>query len=303
MISLFRAVKFAILDFARNSWLSLAAVLVMTITLFTIGLFLFLVRISNASAEAFKDRVEVSVFLKDEVQDDEIKNFREKLESRSDVKSLQFISKDEAFARYQERFGDNQSLTGLVTKDRNFLPRSFRIKTFSPDDLGNIERFIDQEEFRPVIRNFPFKTIKLLADRIVVFADLISKSGIALSALLIGISVIVIFNAISLILHMRADEIEIMRLVGATSMFIRVPFILTGLFYGLLGAVLSVFALLAIYVFYLPPILLSLELNDFPINRNLMIAEFPFVVMTIVAASVLVAVLATSLAIRRRLRV
>jgi cell division transport system permease protein len=225
----------------RNLWLSTAATAVMTVTL-TIVLFSFIS--SSAITSTIKgvtDKIDVAVYLKDGLTDDQVKGFESQLTQDSNVASVTYISKTQALAKYKADNANNQQLLQAISATDNPLPSSLDIKAKNPNNLGSIEAIVTTASNSSLQSDPPSYsgTNKKTIDKIVNAADFFKSGGIYMSVLFIVISILIIFNTIRMAIFTRRDEIEIMKLVGATKWFIRGPFLIEAALYGVIAAVIA----------------------------------------------------------------
>lgn len=246
-----RIVKLGVINFWRNRWLSLAATLMIMLTLITMGVFVILNIFANSTAEGIKDRIDLSIYFYENATDNQIQDLQYKLVNRADVKAVKFISKAEALAIWQSR-PINSKVKDLVTADENSLPRSLQIKATTPEALEGIAKELSSDEFKPYVRKISYEETKTAIAKIISIAHFIQRLGLIVTCSLLAVSLVVIMNTIRLTIFTRRDEIEIMRLVGANGSFISVPFGVEAILYGLLGAILAFISIAFIMTYFGP---------------------------------------------------
>ncbi len=237
MITIGRIIKLGLLNFWRNRWLSLAASLMIMLTLLTMGGFFILNIFVNSTAQGIKDRIDLSIYFFDTATDDQIKDIQYRLANRADVKAVKYINKDDALAIWQQR-AIKANVKNLVTKDDNPLSRSLQIKA-EPEALESIAADLTSPANAALIRNVSYEETKIAIDKIIRWTGLIRQFGWLLTVFLLLISLVVVLNTIRLTIFTRRDEIEIMRLVGANNAFIRIPFSIEAILYGTAGSLLA----------------------------------------------------------------
>lgn len=238
-LTFYRITKMSLVSFWRNRWLSLAATLIMVLTLITISFFVSLMLITNKTTESLRDKVDMSVYFEDSATKDQINAIQNILLSREDIKSVDYISKEKALEVWRQRNQENANIRDLISDTDNPLPRSLEIKTVNPEDLDKINSFLDSKDYKPLIKEISYKKNKQLIDRLVKITNFLKIAGWSMSLVFVLISILVIYNTIRLTIFARSDEIEIMKLVGASDLYVRGPFIFEGMGYGLIGAVVS----------------------------------------------------------------
>jgi cell division transport system permease protein len=233
-----RVGKLGIINFWRNRWLSLAATLVMTLTLLIISIFLIMSLVVNKTTDSIRSKMDISVYFKDTASTDQIIELQRQLASRSDVSEVKYISKDEALANFLAQEQGKQ-VAKLITPEENPLPRSLEIKANQVEELDKIAQYVGEDQFAPMIHSISYQENKIVINRLIGFTTFIKRIGWIFSAIFVLISILVILNTIRLTIFTRKNEIEIMRLVGASDVFIKVPFIIEGILYGLIATIVA----------------------------------------------------------------
>lgn len=206
-------------------------------------------------------KIDMAVYIKDEATEDQIAVLKKLLSNRSDVIEVRSISKEEALARWKERYREDENIRDVVSADNNPLPRSIEIKTDKPDDMEEVAKLLSDKTYSSIVRELSYTKSKDTIKNLVKVARFIQIAGWSLSAIFIIISIVVIFNTIRLTISARSDEIEIMRLVGASDWYVRGPFIIEGLAYGLLATIIA--SLLLILSFHISVPYIKNYLGDF----------------------------------------
>jgi cell division transport system permease protein len=250
--TLYRILKTSVFSLWRNRWLSLAATLIMILTLFTISFFMSLVIVVNKTSADMRGKVDISVFFNETTSKDQIFSIQNSLLDRSDVKAVDYISKEKALERWRDISNGDDLLSETVNDEFNPLPRSLEIKTERPEDLDKVNSFLSAQDYKPLIRDISYRKNKDLVDRLVKITNFVELVGWVLSSVFVLIAVLIIYNTIRLTIFARSDEIEIMKLVGASDWYVQGPFICEGASYGILGAVFSSIILISALKFSLP---------------------------------------------------
>jgi len=236
MITFWRIIKAALTNFWRNSFLSIAATLVLSITLFTISVFVSLTLIGNATIKSVNARIDVIAYFKDEVSEDDIQTIEVELKKMPEVTAVEYVSKEKALDKFLGRTKDER-LKKIVQERENPLPRSLGIKVKNPEDTKMLADYFSQDEVAAKVYRLRFN--KEVIDKLIEYTSIFKKGGLMLVAIFIIISIFLVFNTIRLTIYARKDEIEIMKLVGATVSYIRWPFLVEGMLFGLISAVIS----------------------------------------------------------------
>jgi cell division transport system permease protein len=237
-----RIIKAGCINFVRNAWLAVAAIAVMVTTL---SIVLFSV-IANATftntINQLTDRIDVSVFLKDEVTQEQLDGLVAELKSQENVESVEYISKDDALEEYKEQNQDNLELLLAISQTDNPLPASLRIKPRDPNRLAELRPFLERADIVALQSDETSYSgdRREAIDKITGTTDFFRRAGIFAVILFMVISMLMIFNTIRMAIFNRRDELNIMRLLGASTWFIRGPFIVETIIYGIIAGLLSV---------------------------------------------------------------
>jgi cell division transport system permease protein len=275
----------------RNGLVAFAAVSTAFIALFLVGGALLVGREVGLLIQHTEANVEVSVFLQDSISPDQQTHLQQKVQAMPQVASVHYESKDEAYERFKKLFSNQEALVQNITPDA--LPASFRVKLKNPQEFAvvaaqlasepGIDKIVDQ---RDILKRL-FAVTRVF--RVGVFAVAIIM--LVSAAALIG-------NTVRLAVFNRRKEIGIMRLVGATSWHIRLPFLVEGVIEGMLGAGTAVLGLFIMKVLFIDP--LRGKVGFLPLVGT---PDIMFTVPWVVGSGVLVAAAASLFAMRRFLDV
>lgn len=220
--------------FWRNAAMSLAATATMMLMLLLLASFWIVQAGFLASLSYVEDKVGVVADINDNVTDAQLREVEDRLGKMPEVRSIEFVSKDEALRRYrEERAAQGQQDLTLYLPD-NPLPASLEVKLRRPDDYRTVASFLGAEPIVDKVQNIEDTT-----DRLVTLTNFLRTFGVLLLAVIGAIVLFIVINTIRLAVLGRAEEIEVMRLVGASDAFIRWPFVFEGALVGLFGAALS----------------------------------------------------------------
>jgi cell division transport system permease protein len=252
-ISILRVIKFGLKNFGRNIWLSLATTFVMMLTLLTISSLLILNILGKTTLNSIKEKIDISVYLKPAVQEEDINEVKNGLMSLAEVKSIDFISKEDALESFKKKHGDNPLILSSIEEIKeNPMQASLIVKARNPEDYAIISDLLARDQYKKIIDKVTFEDNKKIIEKITSTTNTIEKIGVAVSLAFIFITVILMFNTIRLTIYAQKDEIKVMRLVGATNQFIRLPYILESILYGLIASALCA-ALLYFSLKYFSP--------------------------------------------------
>jgi cell division transport system permease protein len=226
--------------FWRNALMSLAATLTMVLMLVLLAGFFILQNVLLASLSFVEQKVEVVAYVENTATQDQVAELVARIDGMPETTSVEFISRDEALRRFREA-QDAQGREDLTkVLDSNPLYASLNVKLRTPQDLDTVATALRDD---PIVRNV--LNIDALVERVTTVTGFVRTAGVAMVAIVGLIVLFIIVNTIRLAVVARAEEIEIMRLVGASDAFIRWPFVFEGALVGLLGALATLGLLVA----------------------------------------------------------
>lgn len=222
----------------RNKGMGVASVSSISAVLMILGMVLILILSINSLVVETKTKFdEIEIFLEDDINNNEMAELEEVIRNRDGIVSMIFKSKDEALETMKEDWGDEAYiLEGLEGLDNNPLPNSYIIQL---KDVKYADGVVEATKSMKGIEKVKYH--KDIIDKLMIIANYIRVGGIAIIGSLIFVSIFIISNTIKLTVSSRKKEIGIMKYVGATNGYIRGPFILEGIFFGIIGAVISIF--------------------------------------------------------------
>lgn len=302
-----RIFRAGFLGFWRNGFVTLAAVLVMTVTLFVLGSLIFTGVILNSTLTELKDKVDMNVYFTTEAPEERIMELRDDVAALPSVVSAEYISRDEALARFRERHQNDQlTLQALEELGENPLGAVLTVQARDTTQYESIASFVNEHPAitaTPAILdkvNYFDERQRVAIDRLTRITQSAERIGFVLLILLAFITVAITFNTIRLVIYTSRDEISVMRLVGADQMYVRAPFMVEGILYG---AVAGVSTLLLFYPF---TYWLGEATENFFGGVNVFsyyIEHFPLFFLMIVGSGILLGAISAFLAVRRYLTV
>lgn len=280
-------------SFKRNIWMTLASIFTVVLSLFILGFFSIVILNLNKMADTLESQVQISVYLKDDLSQEEIDETKETLSKIEGLQDIKFTTREEAMEKFKERLGDQQFLLDALD-DTNPLPDSFSLTVTSPQQVKTIADTaaaldsVESASYSQDIINHLFN-----------LTHLIRLIGIALIILLTGAAIFIISNTIRLTVFARRKEIAIMKYVGATDWFIRWPFLLEGICLGFIGGGLATIFLYIIYNQVTQEIYEAMAF--FPL-----IPQHPFIdyiSLAILVAGIIIGALGSTISLKRFLKV
>lgn len=240
IVTLSRIIKFGLQGFARNGLLSVSTIGIMILAAIVFeGLIVFNVVAKN-TITVIQEKIDISVYFKSNAAEDAILNIKRSLEELTEVKEVQYVSREQALADFKARHAGEETVAQTLEElDTNPLLASLNIKATDPRQYGSIAEYLDAANLKDVIEKVTYAQNQLVIDRLIALVDTFRKTGIILTIFLAFLAVMVTFTTIRLAIFSASDQIGIMRLVGASNSFIRGPYIVEGVLYGLIAGLVS----------------------------------------------------------------
>jgi cell division transport system permease protein len=300
-ITFYRILENGVLNYWRNFWLSVAATVIMVITLFIISTLLLLNTLANISLSTLKDKVDISVYFNLSISEQTIKQIQRQVELLPEIKSLDYIPPVTARERFKQLHKDEPLLLESVEQfsdQENPFPASFAIRVKNLEDYPKIISLFQDQKFDPFIKKITDK--RQIVERLNRITKVIRDLGLSLTGVFSLITIIVMFNTVRLTIYNRREEIEIMRLVGASNWFIRGPYLIEGIFYGVAGTLITAVLLFPIVYVLTPKISGFLEL-DMSRGNYLLLNFWPLVGLQLLIG-VLLGIVSSFIAVRKYLK-
>ncbi|MBI4050620.1 MAG: ABC transporter permease [Candidatus Doudnabacteria bacterium] len=261
-ITFYRILKNGFLNYWRNFWLSVAATAIMVITLFIISSLLVINALANVSLATLKEKVDISIYFKSTTSETTIAQIQKQAEFLPEIRSIVYIPPVEAREKFKELHKDEPLLIESVeqfSEEENPFPASFAIRVNELSDYSKIINLFQDQKFTPFVKKITDK--RDIVDRLNRIIQGIRKFGVGLTTVFSALTILVMFNTIRLTIYNRREEIEIMRLVGASNWFIRGPFVMEGILYGIVGTIITSLLLYPLLFILTPKISGFLELD------------------------------------------
>ncbi|MBS3140224.1 permease-like cell division protein FtsX [Candidatus Woesearchaeota archaeon] len=300
MTLLIRIIKSGWMDFKRNSGLSVAAIFIMVLAI-SMATSLFLFRESSQIlTKNIEEKLDMYVYFNDELSSDEILAIQKELSGVSGIKDVVYISKDEALQKFVLKHRDDQSIMeSLRELGKNPLLSSINIQAWEASQYAAISNFLINSDFSSLISKIDYQQKKPAIERLASISSGINNAGIIANIILALAAILVAFNTVRLAIYNSREEIETMRLVGASNNFIRGPFLVQGVIVGFLSAVI------ALLIFGVGLLFLNSGLKLLLSGFNLFgyfISNLPVIFLTQLAFGIGLGVISSQLAIRKYLR-
>jgi len=236
----YRTMKFAVQGFFRNIWLSLVTIIILVLTLFSVTLAAGINVVADKAIASVQSKVDVSIYFKPSVKEQDILNVRYRLENLPTVEAVSYTSQDEALEKFKAKHEDNTViLDSLKQLEENPLGATLIIKAKSIDDYPTIMAVLDNPDYSSLIQDKNFADNQTVIQHLSDLSNKVKRIGIIISGIFVVITVLIMFNTIRITIYTHREEIGIMKLVGASNWFVRAPFLVEMLLYALFAVIIS----------------------------------------------------------------
>lgn len=302
IIAFRRAMKFALQDFWRNIWLSLATTSILVLALISVNVLVILNALADEAVHTVEDRVDVSVYFKPDASEQIVADAATFVRSLPQVKSVTLRTKADALALLKERQKGNAAIIeSLALLDGNPLGDTLQIKAVDAGSYGTILAALDHPTYAPYIANKNIENHERIIGRIRDIAGRVGEGAAVVTAIFALIAALVIFNSVRIAIYTHRDEVRIMRLVGASNSFIRAPFFIETVIYTLAAAAISLAVIFGVLSFVTPRAAVFFANPDFNLTARFFSSPGVFVVE--IFGVLLISLAASAIALRQYLKV
>lgn len=247
MTSLKRIIKTGFKNFFRNIALSLATIFIMVMVISLVTFLFFLRPVSDILISDVEQKVDVSVYFKDDIPEEDIVLAKAEIGKIAQVKEVEYISREQALQVFLDKHRDDQVLIDSLSEvGYNPFLASLNIKAKEATQYQEITSFLEAGQFKDLIDNIDYSQRKPVIDKVYSFTSGVKKMAIGFGAVFGLIAVLIAFNTVRIAIHNSNEEIAIMRLVGASNWFIRGPFLIQGIIVGFSSALITVLITLGV---------------------------------------------------------
>lgn len=304
-ITFLRMCRYGVNNFSRNAWLTVAATAVMTITLLIVFATLAARNTLITTVDDIKDKVDMSIYLKNDVKPEDVKTIESDLKKLDTVTGVSYVSPEDARTKFAEENSKNPDALSALNEATNKFSGTLRVKLVDINDTKELANFVTSN--KTVASNIdPDREPSFAGERKsaiegiakgVVFAD---RVGLIATVIFVVISSLIVFNTIRMAIFNRRDEIEMMKLIGADKNFIRGPFIVEAVVYGFIAAVLATTIGVA-GLFWLKDRLISgIQVEP---TLDFVMTYIGFVALAMIAVGAIIGIVSSLLATRRYLKI
>ncbi len=251
--SISRIIRYAFQHFIRNIWLSTATIVIMVLALFVLaGLNLFNIS-TKTIITSIQDKIDISVFFKNSTAEDEILRIKSTLETLPEVKEIEYVSKDKALQAFKDKHQGDETISQAIEQlNENPLLPSLNIKARNTKEYSVIAAYMDNDSIKPFVERVSYSQNSTVIDRLNRILDTAEQAGVGLIIFMSFVAILITFNTIRLAIYSNRESVAIMRLVGGSNIYIRGPFLVEGILYGIIAAIISL-ALVAPVLYIIAP--------------------------------------------------
>jgi cell division transport system permease protein len=300
-----RVVRSGFVGFWRNAFVSIAAIFVMTVALFVVGSTMMVNKLLEVSLQNIQSKVDINVYFVVDADQAAIDSLKTSLEGLPDVAEVTFTSREEALAQFQQRHQNDETIMqGLEELGDNPLGASLSIRARETSQYEGIAAFLNdqrglEDPQRPLIDDVNYVKNKEAIDKLTNIINAVEHSTTIAMIVLVAASVLITFNTIRLAIYTSREEISVMRLVGASNTFIRGPFMLQGVMYGVVSGVLALLMLYPIILWLGPETESFFQFNLF----NYFVSDFARIFGILIGSGVALGMVSSIMAVTRYLHV
>lgn len=239
-----RTFKEGMRNFLRNGWLSVATVSILMLSLYVVSVLYMVTVTASGLIKNIEEKASISVYFNSDVLEKNILEIKDKLEEFREIKSIEYISKEKALEDFKKNNADEPVIIqSLEELGENPLFPSLVVKAYDPNNYQMINDYIGKANFSENISRINYGKNKEIINKLNSIISTIKRVGVSLGALFAVVSILITFNAIRITIYAYRKEVEVMRLVGASNTFIRLPFIFEGMIYGVAASLSSMLIL------------------------------------------------------------
>lgn len=299
-----RVVRSGFIGFWRNAFVSFTAIFIITVTLLVVGASILFKQTLTASLEQIQNKVDINVYMVTTANENDVLALKKDIEQLPEVKEVVYTSREDALAQFRARHENDETiLSALEELDDNPLGASLSIRAKETSQYEGIAAFLKNHQQNeppdaPLIQRANFNQNKAAIDKLTSIIASVQRSTYIATLILVLASVLIAFNTIRLAIYTSREEIQVMRLVGASNMHIRGPFVVEGIMYGAVSGILSLLILYPVVHWLQVPISSYFQFDIL----NYFVTQFPYLFLVLVGSGIVLGVVSSTLAIARYLR-
>ncbi|MDO8574449.1 MAG: permease-like cell division protein FtsX [bacterium] len=296
-----RLIKYGFQTFWRQRLLSIATMVVILLALLVFEGLIISGVIANTAINSIQDKIDISIYFKGQASENEMLRVKSSLEQMAEVASVEYISRDEALEMFRERHKDDETISRAVDElEENPLSASLNIKATDPSKYSIIANYLNNNVPGELVENITYNQNQVVIDRLASIIEVSRQVGLLAALFLTIVAILVAFNTILLGIYSNRDEISIMRLVGASNVYVRGPFVVMGVIYGVITAMISLALATPLIWFASPYVKLFIPMMDL---REYFTSHFFLLFAYQLLFGIGIGVISSFIAIRRYLKI
>lgn len=299
-LKLWRTLNEGTQNFKRNGWLSFATVSILTLSLFIVSFSVLLGVTTSLVLQTMREKVTVNVSFNPDVPEERILQIKGELSKFTrEIAAVEYVSRDQALQEFLSR--NNPIIARAIEEiGENPLLPSLNIKATHPEHYPLIVEQIQNSSFQSDISRINYEENRRIFERLERINEATKRSGIAIGITFILIAILITFNTIRITIYSHRQEFEVMRLVGASNLYVRMPYVFEGILYGITASIVTM-ALLGGIAYAIAPLTQgAIPQGNF---LNLYLRNFHWIFIGLVLLGTLLGVISSAIAIRRYLKV
>lgn len=301
LLKLWRTFKEGFVNFFRNGWLSFATISVLAISLYIISVTFFIWIMADVVLKSIEEKINISVYFQPEVSEEEVLEIKGVFAGIEGVKSVEYVSKNQAFDEFKNLGESDPSIKkALELIGENPLLSSLVIRAHSSEKYESIDQAVQNAGLGEKINRISYKENKDSIERFNSIIKIIKEIGLALGVIFVAVAVMITFNTIRITIYSHKQEFEIMRLVGASNLYVEMPYVFEGIFYGISASIVSIIALFGTVKFmssFANKIVPGYNLVSYYLDHLLLIFS------SLVVLGIILGIISSFIAIRRYLKI
>jgi cell division transport system permease protein len=311
-----RITRTGFVNFWRNGFLSFSAIVVITLSLCAVGSIIFTGAFGRALIADVEEKVDINVYFSLSAPEADILALQKEIKALPEVLETTYVSREKSLEAFKVKWQDNTLIMqGLEEIGDNPFPASLNVKAKNPGQYGSIATFLQNKNptdnsGTPIISKINYQDNKIIIDRLSRIIPAVEKSGSIIALLLVFVAIIVVWNTIRLIIFTAKDEISVMKLVGASNIYIRGPLVVSGIMYGVIGGIITL-VLMAGFAYWSDTAILRFAgvqiASDFSLVVNVLstyfASNFTQIFLIIIGAGIILGGVSSYIAARRYLKV
>lgn len=301
LTTLSRLIKYGIQIFWRQRLLSIATMVVILLALLVFEGLIISGVIANTAINSIQDKIDISIYFKSNASEDEMLRVKSSLERMGEVSAVEYVSRDKALETFRQRHKGDETISRAVEAlKENPLSASLNIKAKDPSRYSVIANYLNGNVPGELVENITYNQNQVVIDRLASVIQVSRQAGLFAALFLTIVAILVAFNTILLGIYSNRDEISIMRLVGASNIYVRGPFVVMGVIYGVITAIISIALAMPVIWFASPYVKLFIPAMDL---REYFTAHFFLLFSYQLLFGIGIGVISSFIAIRRYLKI